>query len=45
MNAERAQRGLAPLSFSAVSLLVAASLAYSVSFLGRAFLVMRRRDL
>ena len=45
VNTDRTQRGLATLSFPEVRVLVVASLAYSVSLLGRAFLVMRRRDL
>ncbi len=45
VNADRAERGLAPLAFLKVGVLAVAALTYSASFLGRAFLSMRRRDL
>jgi len=45
VNADRAERGLAPLAFLEVWVLAIAALTYSASFLGRAFLSMRKRDL
>ena len=45
VNADRAERGLAPLAFLDVGVLVVAALTYSASFLGRTFLIMRKRDL
>ncbi len=45
VNADRAERGLTPLAFLDVGVLAVAALTYSASFLGRAFLSMRKRDL
>ncbi|MDE2678454.1 MAG: hypothetical protein OXI76_11160 [Gemmatimonadota bacterium] len=45
VNADRAQRGLAPLAFPETWVLAVAALAYSTYFLARAFLSMRNRDL
>ena len=45
VNAERVERGVAPLAFLDVRVLSGAALTYSAFFLGRAFLSMRRRDL
>ena len=45
VNAERVERGVAPLAFLDVRVLSGAALTYSAFLLGRAFLSMRRRDL
>ncbi len=45
VNADRAERGLSPLEFLDVEVLVTAVLAYSTTFLLISFLSMRRRDL
>ncbi|MDE0357552.1 MAG: hypothetical protein OXN92_07390 [Gammaproteobacteria bacterium] len=45
VNADRAERRLGPLAFLEVWVLAVAALTYSASFLGRAFLSMRKRDL